>query len=63
MLDFYVFPAFHELTVTIHTYRYKKDCFFHGELRLDYKRGSVECAKRGARMLTIKDRATFQFIR
>ena len=42
---------------------YKSDCFYHSQLKADYKDGQVQCALRGSRIVAIKDRAVYDFIR
>ena len=41
---------------------YKSECFYHSPSKEDYDAGELNCAIRGARMIAIKDRATYQFI-
>ena len=42
---------------------YKGTCFYHGSKAGDYDHGEEECAKVGAKVIAIKERATYQFIR
>ena len=44
-------------------YRYKNSCYYHSMMKGDYNASELICAKRGSRVVTIKDRAAFQFIR
>ena len=42
---------------------YKNECFFHSFIKGDYDTGEMNCAYRGSKMVAIKDRATYQFIK
>jgi hypothetical protein len=42
---------------------YKGACYYHGTVPGDYDHGEFQCAKVGARMIALKERATYQFIR
>ena len=42
---------------------YKGSCYFHGPIPGDYDHCEEQCAKVGSRVITIKERATYQFIR
>ena len=43
---------------------YKGSCYYHGkEVPGDFDHNEHECAKVGSRLITIKERATYQFIR
>jgi hypothetical protein len=43
--------------------RYKNDCYYHSSVVGDYNSSELNCAARGSRIIAIKDRATYQFIR
>ena len=42
---------------------YKGSCYYHGSIPGDYDHGEAECAKVGSRVVAIKERGTYQFIR
>ena len=44
-------------------YRYKDNCYYHSIDKGDYNASEQICAKKASRVVTIKDRATFQYIR
>ena len=46
-----------------HFIAYKSQCFYHSSSKGDYDAGELNCAVRGSRMVAIKDRGTYQFIR
>lgn len=43
--------------------RYKNECYYHSIEKGDYNKSELLCAEKASRVVTIKDRATFQFIR
>ena len=43
--------------------KYKNDCFYHSYEKGDYNRTEFLCAEKSSKVITIKDRATYQFIR
>ena len=43
--------------------RYKDDCYYHSWEKGDYNRTEFLCAEKSSKVITIKDRATYQFIR
>ena len=42
---------------------YKGSCYYHGSKAGDYDHGEEACGKVGAKVIAIKERATYQFIR
>ena len=46
-----------------HFIAYKSECFYHSPVKGDYDTGELNCAYRGSRIVAIKDRATYHFIR
>ena len=42
---------------------YKNQCYYHSFEKGDYNKSELLCAERASRIVTIKDRATFAFIR
>ena len=43
--------------------RYKTECYHHSMEKGDYNKSELLCAEKGSRIIPIKDRATYQFIR
>ena len=43
--------------------KYKNECYYHSFQKGDYNKSEILCAERASRVVTIKDRATFEFIR
>ena len=43
--------------------RYKNDCYYRSIVMGDYNTSELNCAAKGSRIISIKDRATYQFIR
>ena len=43
--------------------RYKNECYYHNVTPGDYNTSELNCATKGSRIIAIKDRATYQFIR
>lgn len=44
-------------------YPYKAECYARGGDKADYDGGELNCARNGSRLLALRDRATYQFIR
>ena len=42
---------------------YKSECYYHSMEKGDYNKSEIICAKKSSRIIPIKDRATYQFIR
>lgn len=53
----------HEVLCPKSFIRYKTDCFYHSMEKGDYNKSELLCAEKGSRIIPIKDRATYQFIR
>ena len=43
--------------------RYKNDCYYHSYAKGDYNTTELLCAEKSSKVIMIKDRATYQFIR
>ena len=53
----------HEILCPKSFIRYKTDCYYHSLEKGDYNKSEVLCASKGSRIIPIKDRATYQFLR
>ena len=53
----------HEVLCPKSFIRYKTECYYHSWEKGDYNKSEVLCAEKGSRIIPIKDRATYQFIR
>ena len=53
----------HEILCPKSFIRYKTECYYHSLEKGDYNKSEVLCASKGSRIIPIKDRATYQFLR
>lgn len=53
----------HEILCPKSFIRYKTECYYHSMEKGDYNKSEVLCAEKGSRIIPIKDRSTYQFLR